>query len=167
TVSVLSGSLFGLLPALQASKPGLVSALKDDGALHTGRERFWSMRRLLVVGQVGLSLVVLIGAGLFVRSLGKLFAIDPGFNPDNALVMDVDLPASRYDEQKRRELFNQLRERLRAMPGVEGATMASLTPLGNARAMSSFLIEGMPMKPGKMLTANYSNVGPGFHELMR
>jgi len=166
-VSVLSGSLFGLLPALQASRPGLVSTLKDDGALHAGRERFWSLRHLLVVGQASLSLVVLIGAGLFVRSLGKLFAIDPGFNPENALVMDVDLPESRYDEQKGRELFNQLSERLQALPGVEGVTMANLTPLSNARAMSSFLVEGLPMKQGEMLTANYSSVGPGYHELMR
>ncbi|MGH9937015.1 MAG: ABC transporter permease, partial [Blastocatellia bacterium] len=131
-VSVLSGLLFGLLPALQASKSGLVSALKDEGALHSGRERFWSLRQSLVVGQVALSLVVLIGAGLTLRSLGKLFAIDPGFDPENALVMDVDLPASKYDGQKGRELFNQLRERLRALPGVEGVTMANLTPLSNS-----------------------------------
>ncbi|MGH9934979.1 MAG: ABC transporter permease, partial [Blastocatellia bacterium] len=128
---------------------------------------FWSPRHLLVVGQVALSLVVLIGAGLFIRSLGKLFAIDPGFNPENTLVMDVDLPANRYDDQSGRELFRQLRERLQALPGVEAVTMANLTPLSNARAMSSFLVEGMPMKQGEMLTANYSNVGPGYHELMR
>src|SRR5262249_12931974 len=167
TVSVLSGLLFGLLPALRTSKSELITALKDDGALHTGRERFWGLRHLLVVGQVALSLVVVIGAGLSMRSLGKLFAIDPGFNPENALVMDVDLPASRYDEQKGRELIRQLRERLQSLPGVEGVTMANLTPLSDSRATSGFLVEGMPMKQGEMLTANYSSVGPGYHELMR
>src|SRR5262245_10629238 len=166
-VSTLSGLLFGLLPALQASKPGLISALRDDGALGPGRERIWSPRHLLVVGQVALSLVVLIGAGLSLRSMGKLFAVDPGFNPENALVMDVDLPARTYDERNGRELFRQLRQRLQALPGVEGVTMANLTPLGGSRATSSFLVEGMPMKQGEMLTANYSSVGPGYHELMR
>jgi predicted permease len=166
-ISMLSGLLFGLLPALQASRPDLVSGLKEEGSLPFGRERIWNPRNLLVIGQVALSLVVLISAGLFVRSLNKLFAIDPGFDPENALVMDLDLPATKYDDQKGRELIRQLRERLQSLPGVESVTMANMTPLSGARGMSSFVVEGRPMKQNEMLTANYSNVGPGYHELMR
>jgi predicted permease len=165
-VSLFSGLLFGLIPALQASRPDLLPALKDEGAMLNQRERFLSPRNTLVIAQVALSLIVLVCAGLFIRSLRNLLAIDPGFQPEKVLLADIELPASKYDEAKGRALFQQLAEKLKALPGIEAVTTASITPLSGSISMSSYILEGATVEPGNMPTAKNGNVGPGYHELM-
>src|SRR5262249_19594989 len=107
-LSLLTAILFGLAPALHITKPNMVSALKDEVTLFGLRARGWNLRHLLVVVQVALSLVVLIGAGLCVRSLHELQAIDAGFEPAKVLVMSLDLKLNGYDEARGRQFYPQL-----------------------------------------------------------
>jgi len=165
-LSLVTGVCFGLLPALQASRPDLIPALKDEGALRADRRSFIFSRRALVVAQVALSVVVLIAAGLFVRSLGKLFAIDPGFNPDNVLVAELELPMGRYADPQVGPFFEQLRERLLALPGVRSVALAEYTPLGGTVGLTTVVIEGQPVRPDAMQIVDTNHVSAGYHELM-
>jgi predicted permease len=165
-LSLLTGVFFGLLPALQASRPDLIPALKDEGALRAARRSFTFSRRALIVAQVALSVVVLIAAGLFLRSLNKLFAIDPGFNPDNVLVSEIELPVSQYTEARVEPFFQQLSDRLRALPGVQSVVLAKYTPLSGTIGLNTVSIEGQPVKPDAMPIVDANHIGPGYHELM-
>jgi predicted permease len=165
-LSLLTGVCFGLLPALQASRPDLVLALKDEGALRADRRSFTLSRRALIVAQVALSVVVLIAAGLFLRSLNKLFAIDPGFNPDNVLVAQIELPVGKYAESQVGPFFEQLRERLRGLPGVQSVALAEYTPLGGTIGLNTVAVEGQPANPDVMPVVDANRVGLGYHELM-
>jgi predicted permease len=127
-VSLGAGLLFSLLPALRGSKTDLVPALKDGAQ---GRSR--SALRLgngLVVGQIAMSLVLLIGAGLFLRALQTALSIDPGFNPENVLTAPIDLHRQQYDEARGRALYDRVLQRVRSTPGVESASLATGVPLG-------------------------------------
>ena len=118
TVSLLTSVLFGLAPALAASKPDLNQVLKESGRGTTGGRR--GLRETLVVAELALALVMLIGAGLLMNSFLKLQAIDPGFNPRNLLTMTVSVAgASQYVGPAREAFYRQLTERLTALPGVE------------------------------------------------
>jgi putative ABC transport system permease protein len=175
--ATLSGLLFGLAPAWQSARADLIPALKDGEANVAAGERRWNARNALVVAQVALSLVMLIGAGLLVRSLQSLFAIDPGFRTENLLIVPLDLPRAAYsaatDEAGKRavderygQYFAQLTERVKALPGVESAATASFTPLMNLIGKSSVVIEGWQLKPGENIAIDTSKVGPGYHELL-
>ena len=131
-VAVLAGLLFGLVPALQATKPQLVSALKDVPSTVGSRYRRFGVRNVLVVAQVAISMVLLVGAGLFVRSLIAAQDIDPGFEGERAVVMTLAPGLTDWDRDHRDEVLARLLERTRALPGVESATMASRLPLGAA-----------------------------------
>ena len=126
-ISILTAVLFGLAPSLQASKPALVPSLKDETETSGFRLRRSSARNAFVVAQVALSLLLLIGSGLFLRSLSKASAIDPGFDPRNMLLMSFNVRFSGYSEPGGREFFGQVLERVRALPGVTSATLADAT----------------------------------------
>jgi len=175
--AILSGVLFGLVPAWQSARTNLLPALKDAAASSAPHERRWNVRNALVVAQVALALVMLVGAGLLVRSLQRLFAIDPGFRAENLLIVPLELPRAAYasakDEAGKRavdernnQYFVQLTERVKALPGVESATTAWITPLGNLLAKVSVVIEGWQTKPGENLAIDDTKVGPGYHELL-
>ncbi len=165
-VSVLCSAIFGLAPALQSSRPELVPALKDSDPLSGRHEGRWNLRNLLVVAQVALALLVLIGAGLFIKSLSNLFAIDPGFRTEKILLLPIELPRQRYSGGKANEFFRQLSERLKTLPGVEAVSTASITPLSGSVAKMSVIIEGYQAKPNENVGIDYNEVGPGYHELM-
>jgi predicted permease len=165
-VSVATGLLFGLIPALQASRPDLLPALKDDGAHRADGPGFKLSRHTLIVAQIALSVVVLVCAGLFLRSLAKLFAVDPGFKPENVLVADLQLPMNQYDKDRAARFYRQAVERFSALPGVEAVTTAANTPLSGEFLMNTVVIEGQPVKPGDMQTVNANNVGAGYHEML-
>ena len=173
--AVVSGVLFGLVPAWQSARADLIPALKDADS--DQRERRWNVRSALVVTQVALALVMLVGAGLLFRSLQRLFAIDPGFRTERLLVVALDLPRTAYsavnDEAGKRavgernnQYFAQLTERVKSLPGVESATTASITPFSNLVGKTSVVIEGFQPPPGENIAIDNSKVGPGYHELL-
>jgi predicted permease len=176
--AVSSGLLFGLAPAWQSARADLIPALKDAGAGSERSERRWNARGALVVTQVALALVMLAGAGLLVRSLKHLFAIDLGFRAENLLIMPLDLPRAAYAlakdeagkravEESNNQYFAHVAERVKALPGVESATTAALTPFSNVIGKNGVVIEGWQSKPGENIAIDSNRVGPGYHELMR
>jgi predicted permease len=165
-LSILTGMIFGLAPAWAATRPDVVPALKDETGTSDGRRRF-SLRNLLVVAQVALSLVLLIGAGLFIRSLRHAQAIDTGFDTDNGLVMTLDLGLQGYSEERGRQFSRQLVERLAATPGVRSFTIADNLPLGYIGMIGQISIEGQPPPTdGSPIMAARQHVGLRYFETM-
>ncbi|HKQ52489.1 MAG TPA: ABC transporter permease [Pyrinomonadaceae bacterium] len=143
-VSVLTGVMFGLFPALATSKTNLTETLKEGGrgAAGAGRQR---LRGLLVVAEVALSLVLLVGAGLLVKSFLRLSSVDVGFVPTNVLSMQLSLPPTNYSDPRRRaNFYDQLAGRLESLPGVQAAGTVSELPLSGQENDTFFNIEGKP-----------------------
>jgi predicted permease len=142
-VSLFTGVLFGLLPALQATKPDLASALKDETvAGNPGRA---PLRNGLVVTQVALSLVLLAGAGLVVRSLQQVYMVGPGFDVEHVVMASVDLNLQGYDDQARGlQFYKQLIARIETLPGVQSASFTGILPLNLDRNSSLIYAEGQP-----------------------
>jgi len=172
TVGVVSlvGLLFGLAPALQASKTDLNEVLKDGGRSSTegrGRNR---LRALLVVSEMALSLLLLVGAGLLIKSFVLLRDVHPGFDAKNVLTMRISLPGARYPEPKQIEQFyRELTERVKALPGVEAAGATVSLPLGgsNFSVGRSFIREGRPLTPAESQNADYFVATPDYFKTMR
>src|SRR5436309_7107397 len=117
-VSALTRILFGIVPALQASKLDVTSALKEGGRSAEGHRRT-SARSLLLIGEVAMSLILLVGAGLLIKSFIRLQEVKPGFNPERVLIASLSLPPAKYKEdQQRVDFYRALTERLSALPGV-------------------------------------------------
>jgi len=163
-VGVGSGILFGLLPALQASKPDVVDALKDSDRTGGTARRHFGVRDALVVGQVALSLVALVGAGLFLRSLEATRRTDPGFETKNLLSVAFDLGLQRYNQEKGEAFLRQVRERVSSLPGVAAVSHASAGPLAGSVLRSVFL-EGGHENDRTLIQVN--TVGPGYFDAMR
>jgi putative ABC transport system permease protein len=146
-LSVLTGLLFGIFPALQLSRTNVNETLRDGGRGSTGGHRRVQIRGLLVVGQVALSLLLLIGAGLLVRSFSRLLRVDPGFDSQNVITMNVSLPTVKYaDAQKQIAFFDDLLRRVTPLPGVRSAAISAALPLIPKR-ITPLLPEGQPEVP--------------------
>ena len=140
-LALVTGIVFGLVPALQASRPDLVPALKD--ASHApDPQRAFNLRGVLVIAQVALSLILLISGGLFLRSLWRAQQIDPGFDADRILTAPVAINLLRYTSAQGREFYRQVVERVEALPGVESATLARAVALSGATSVRGLMIEG-------------------------
>jgi putative ABC transport system permease protein len=145
SVSFLTGILFGILPALQAGEVDVNETLKETGRGSTGRS--W-LRSSLVVVEVATTLVLLIGAGLMIRSFYQLQKVNPGFSYEHLTSFSVSLPQKKYaGPEQRSQFYDRLLESLRNMPGVEASAAASGLPLGNNGWQTSFLVEGQPPPP--------------------
>jgi predicted permease len=118
------------------------------------------------VSSLACSVVVLVGAGLFLRTLSNLLAIDPGFSPRNVLVAQFELPMSKYDKEHSEEFYRRLLERLRGLPGVESVAAADYTPLSGTVGLNKVLVEGQAMKPDGLPSVFSHKVSAGYHELM-
>lgn len=164
-LSITTGILFSLIPALQSSKPQLVPALKDESSMAGFRRS--RLRNLLVVVQVNLSLVLLISAGLIVRSLQAAQKMRPGFNPENAVAISFDVSLQGYDEPRGRAFQKQVLERVRALSQVENAAMTDYLPLGLNYNNSSIYVEGTEFKGASTLPiAIPIETSPGYFDVM-
>jgi putative ABC transport system permease protein len=166
-VSLLTGFIFGLVPALHASKPDLNESLKEGGRGSTGGVHGSRIRNLLVVSEIALSLVLLIGAGLMIRSFIRLQTFDLGFNPTNLVTMRVQLPGSKYNQEPQFvSFFQQLFQRIESAPGVQSAGGISSMFLSDTPSSTTFTIEGRPPQPAAerveipldAVTSNYFRV---------
>ncbi|HKG48700.1 MAG TPA: ABC transporter permease [Pyrinomonadaceae bacterium] len=164
-VSVTAGVIFGLAPALQATRPNLVGALKDTAA--QGGAVKTKLRSVLVVAQISISLVVLIAAGLVVRTLQQLQTMNPGFDTRNAVTMSFDLGLQGYDEERGQQFYRQLTERLQSLPGVESAAVSSYIPLSINYNSNNIFVEGKPAERGENVPmAMTAAAGPAYFKTM-
>jgi putative ABC transport system permease protein len=165
-VSVITGVLFGLAPVFQALKTNLNDSLKDETRGSTGGRSV--LRRLLVVSEVALALLLLVGGGLMVRSFARLLSVDPGFDSRHLLTMSISLAGSQQSTAPQRiTFFNQLLDRVNSLPGVESASAINHLPLGGDVWTVPFLIEGRPAPaPGEKQGAVYRIVRPAYFQTM-
>ena len=165
-LSVLTGIVFGLVPALQSSRFNLSGVLKEGGR-QTNAGGSHRLRSGLVMTEIALAVVLLVGAGLLLKSLVRLLKTDPGFNPQNVLTMTVVLPAAKYTDANSQINFqDQLRERVQALPGVAGAGTVNILPLqpGNTTRVN---VEGDPIPPlGQELEANIRTVSDNYFQTL-
>jgi putative ABC transport system permease protein len=168
-VSVLTGLLFGLAPALQTSRTNLNETLKDGSRSGAADFAGRNVRRGLVVAEVALSLTLLIGAALLIESVGKLQNVDPGFDPHNVLVFNLALPAVKYPSDTSQVLFgDQLVARLSALTGVRSAGTTSVLPFAGGWSTSSFNIEGVIVPRGQNGPwGDYRVATAGYFDAMR
>ncbi|HEX5890519.1 MAG TPA: ABC transporter permease [Pyrinomonadaceae bacterium] len=166
-ISMLTGVLFGLVPALQASRPDPGNTLKQDGRglSHGGRNR---MRSALIVSEVALSLMLLAGAGLLINSFWRLLRTDAGFDPRGVLALDIPLSRTKYATPEQRSgAFENLIGRMKSLPGVRDVSVTSNVPLTNRDVELSFQIEGRaPYKPGEEPVADYTVIGSDYFRTM-
>jgi putative ABC transport system permease protein len=166
TLALGVGVLFGLVPALEASRPGLVESLKQggSGAGAAGLRLGWSPRGALVAGQIALALVLLVGAGLLLGTFGRLASLDPGFDPRRTLVFSLAPPDGGYGRQQVPAFLEEVLDRMAALPGVEGVTLGLCPPFSGSCAdaiLSQIVGEPQPF-PGPPREIGVQYVGPGY-----
>jgi len=165
-VSLLTGIVFGLLPALQTSKINLGVTLKEGGRDSDGLLRR-RLRGFLVVSEVALAFVLLIGAGLLIRSFARLTEVDPGIDPRGVLTMDIILPHTKYSGGRIAAFYQQTLERVRALPGVEAAATTNSLPLSGSQPSTGFGIEGRPSPTFLTFTAGWRRISPDYFSTFR
>ncbi|HEY1403267.1 MAG TPA: ABC transporter permease, partial [Pyrinomonadaceae bacterium] len=144
-ISLVTGIVFGLAPALTVSNPNLNEMLKESGRSSSEGGRGRRLRNALAVAEIALSLVLLVGAGLLIKSFLRLQDVKPGFNPENLLAVELVLPSTKYAEnQQVVNFYDQLLQQLAGQPGVQGATVTSALPLGGGGDILAFFVEGRP-----------------------
>jgi predicted permease len=148
-VSLLTGFVFGILPALQVARTDLHGALKEGGRGSAGTRGSLALRRGLVVTTVALALMLLAGAGLLMKSFARLVHVDPGFRPERLLTVSVTLPRTRYpNDTVRVQAIEQLTAAIAAVPGVEAVGGTTVMPFGGSWSTGSFSVEGYQAPPG-------------------
>ena len=168
-MSVLTGLLCGLAPALQATKPDLNQTLRDAGAGNKGSAGGGRVRSGLVIVEMALALTLLVGAGLLLRSFMKLQNVDPGFNPANVLTARFGLPQSAYPKREQVASFHQqLQERLKSLPGVQSVAYSTSVPMTGVDTDTGFIVEGRPIPPPDERPSSwFSVVSPEYFDTMK
>ena len=161
-LAIVATLLFGLMPALQASRSDRMAALKDRTGAPTGSARWYGLRGVLVMVQVALSLIALVGAGLFIHSLSNAQQINPGFEVQHELILFVNLAAEKYQQPQAEQFYKDVVERLRQLPMVQDASLSDTPPFGGGLARTTFTDGVDPTDPrnGKLTPVVAS--APGF-----
>ncbi|HKV38074.1 MAG TPA: ABC transporter permease [Blastocatellia bacterium] len=165
-ITMLTAVIFGIVPALQSSKPDLNESLKDSSRGSTGG-RHQRVRSALVVIEVAMALVLLVGAGLLIKSFRRLTQVSPGFNPSHALAVTVQIPHTKYPQpQQQSDFFTQLLQKVAMLPGVQSAGAGNVIPFTDDYVLG-FNIEGRPPNPpGEDVSTNYYAISPGYFRAM-
>jgi predicted permease len=167
-LTLSTGVIFGLVPALQVSRPNLSEVLKESGRSATGGAAHHRARSSLVVAEVALALVLLIGAGLCLKGLRQARQIEFGFNPDHVLIADMQIGMNGYDQDTGPEFYRRLRERLALLPGVEEAALASWFPLGLSGCKGTGVqVAGRVRPRDENPTYEFAIVSPRYFAAMR
>ena len=165
-LAVVTGVGFGLVPAIRASQSDLAPALKNEATAVVGGGGHFRLRKGLVVAQVALSLLLLIGAGLFTRSLMNLRALDPGFKPERLFAFEIDPARSGQDFTQRVATLRRIQEELQSEPGVASAAAAAVSLMSGSNWGSTVRVEGYESKEGEDMNPNFNYVAPGFFEAL-
>jgi predicted permease len=161
-LTLLAGLILGLLPALRMMSVNAGEGLKEQGRGVTGSSAWLRTGRFVVVGQVALSLPLLVGAGLFLRTLQNLQQVDVGYAKERLLVIRVDVQMAGYEEQRRLPLFQRLLERVRAVPGVRAASYSKSGLFLGSRSSGQVEVEGYTPQGGEGVTSVWDHVGPDY-----
>ena len=167
SISILAGLLFGLVPAWRMSRLDPSLALREGARGMTGGRRRNLLHNWLVIAETAVSLVLLIGAGLLIRSFVQVLRVDPGFDPHHVLTAQINLPDARYPHDRKLQFYGAFLARLAALPGVESAAAGYPLPLSSSDIDISFTIEGRPVAPGDEPNAAVGIVTPGYFETLR
>ena len=166
-LSIVTGIIFGLVPAIQYSRMELSERLKDDGRSQTPGHRSHRTRSLLVISEVALSVVLLVSASLLMKSFFQLLHVDIGFDPQNVLAMNLSLPFSRYPQsEERRNFYLNLLHRVGSLPGVQSVAATNPPPLNAAGYSTTILVDGRTPETN-LPSTDYALVSPGYFETMK
>jgi predicted permease len=166
-VSLITAVLFGLAPAMQSTRPALTTTLKDESSGVVGGTGHARFRQALVIAQVGLSVLLLAGAGLFARSLYNLKNVNPGFDTEHLLAFAVDPSLSGYSRERTIRLFHDLQQRIAGIPEVRAVSPSVIPLLSDSEWRSSVTVEGYQAKEGADMNPDINSVGPQYFETMR
>ena len=164
-ITLLTSLFFGLVPALRSSSPNLIEFMKE-GRSTTATKKHQRLRSILVVAETALGLMLLVTAGLLLRSFHKLTQVDPGFNAASILSFNFDLPDAKYDEAKQVQFYQDLLPRLHALPGVTTASGITPLPFSGNNYSISFQIEGRPVPKADEPSAAFRVASPGYFQTM-
>jgi len=167
TASLITGLLFGVLPAWRSSRLDPAIALRDTTRSTTASRSQNRLHSALIVGETALSLILLVAAGLLIRSFDKLLSVDPGFNTQHLLTFRVGMPPKRFKDERLLQLSQQLEARFAALPGVQQSTFAFPMPLAGGDMNITFAIPGRPTAPGEQPSARAGVVAANFFQSMQ
>jgi putative ABC transport system permease protein len=166
-LSLATGMLFGLAPALQVSHANIVDALKEGALSSTAGRGRHALRSSLVIVQMAMALVLLVASGLLIRSLVHLQNVNPGFDPHNVMTSDVDLPDAKYTDAKKAQYFKDLMPQLNALPGVQSAAGIYPLPMGGDEIRTSFQVDGHPVAKSEEPHTSLRDITPDYFATMR
>ncbi|HWD99119.1 MAG TPA: ABC transporter permease [Bryobacteraceae bacterium] len=164
-VSIVTGILFGLVPAIQATRVDVTPALKESRAV-TARVRRFGLSHVLVAGQIAVSLLLVIAAGLFVRTLARLHSVAIGFNTENLLLFSLNASQAGYDQARGAQFYERMRRRFEALPGVRAATITNMPLVAEYNNKNSFRLPGVPVAQDRSPSTSVVLIGRSFFETM-